>query len=116
MCTTFLHTFLGYLNTYRQINDNSHEIHKNNTFIPKWLKNVSTELVRMMWFREGNIANAMCWGINPLSLEHEGRSSIFYCARSFGIIGGIWGGGNSYGKKWGMGDTVCKRDATEQTI
>jgi hypothetical protein len=30
----------------------------------------------------------MWWGINPLSLEHEGRSSIFYCARSFGIIGG----------------------------
>ncbi len=44
--------------------------------------------MRMMWLRKGNIANAMCWGMNPLSLEHEGRSSIFYCARSFGIIGG----------------------------
>ncbi len=43
--------------------------------------------MRMMWLREGNIANAKCWGINPLSLEHEGRSSIFYCVRSFGIIG-----------------------------
>jgi hypothetical protein len=42
----------------------------------------------MMWLRKGNIANVMCWGITPLSLEHEGRSSIFYCARSFGIIGG----------------------------
>ena len=44
--------------------------------------------MRMIWLRKGNIANAMCWGITPLSLEHEGRSSIFYCARSFGIIGG----------------------------
>ena len=43
--------------------------------------------MRMMWLRKDNIANAMCWGINPLSLEHEGRSSIFYCARSFVIIG-----------------------------
>jgi hypothetical protein len=42
---------------------------------------------RAMGLREGNIANAICWGINPLSLEHEGRSSIFYCAHSFGIIG-----------------------------
>ena len=23
--------------------------------------------------REGNVANARCWGINPLSLEQEGR-------------------------------------------
>jgi hypothetical protein len=38
--------------------------------------------MRMIWLRVGNIANAMCWGINPLSLEHEGRSSIFYCARA----------------------------------
>ncbi len=44
--------------------------------------------MRMMWLRVGNIANAMCWGINPLSLEHEGRISIFYCARSFSIIRG----------------------------
>ncbi len=62
--------------------------------------------MRMMGLRESNIANAMCWGITPLSLlEHEGRSSIFYCARSFGIIGGtgrtifdsqaIGGGGDS---------------------
>ncbi len=42
----------------------------------------------MIWLRKGNITNAMCWGINPLSLEHEGRSSVFYCARSFGIMGG----------------------------
>ncbi len=44
--------------------------------------------MRMIWLRVGNIANAMCWGINSISLEHEGRSSIFYCARSVGIIGG----------------------------
>jgi hypothetical protein len=44
--------------------------------------------IRMIWLRVGNITNAMCWEINPLSLEHEGRSSIFYCARTFGIIGG----------------------------
>jgi hypothetical protein len=44
--------------------------------------------MKMMWLREGNITKAMCWGINPLSLEHEGHSSILYCARSFGIVGG----------------------------
>ncbi len=44
--------------------------------------------MRMIWLRKGNIANLMCCGINPLSLEHEERSSVFYCARSFGIMGG----------------------------
>jgi hypothetical protein len=44
--------------------------------------------IRVMGVREGNIANAMIWGISPLSLEHERRSSIFYCAHSFGIMGG----------------------------
>ncbi len=58
--------------------------------------------IKVMGPRESNTANAMCWGISPLSLEHERRSSIFYCARSFGIIGGtsrtifdslaVWGG------------------------
>jgi hypothetical protein len=36
----------------------------------------------------GNIANAICCGMMPLSLEHDGRILIFRCARSFGIIGG----------------------------
>jgi hypothetical protein len=81
--------------------------------------------MRMMWLRKGNIANAMCWGITPLSLEHEGRSSIFYCARSFGIIGGrvglsliawlLGGGERQLGESVENGrDTVYKRDATEQ--
>ncbi len=38
--------------------------------------------------RVGNVANARCWGINPLSLEHEGRTQLYRCVRSFGIIGG----------------------------
>ncbi len=25
--------------------------------------------IRMIGLREGNVANARCWGINPLSLE-----------------------------------------------
>ncbi len=44
--------------------------------------------MRMMGLREGSIANAMCGGISPLSLEHEGRSSIIYYACSFGIEAG----------------------------
>jgi hypothetical protein len=38
--------------------------------------------------REGNVANARCWGINSFSLEHEERTQLCRCARSFGIIGG----------------------------
>ncbi len=42
---------------------------------------------RLMGLREGNVANARCWGINPLSLEQEGRTHC-WCARSLSIIGG----------------------------
>jgi hypothetical protein len=42
----------------------------------------------LMGLREGNIANARCWEIKPLSLEHEGHTQLCRCARSFGIIGG----------------------------
>ncbi len=38
--------------------------------------------IGMIGLREGNIANARCWGINPLSLEHEGRTQFCWCARS----------------------------------
>ena len=36
---------------------------------------------RLMGLRDGNVANARCWGINPLSLEQEGRTHC-WCARS----------------------------------
>ncbi len=65
---------------------------------------------RLMGLREGNVANARCWGINPLSLEQEGRTHC-WCARSLSIIGGksrpifdslaVGGGG-------GLGETVDK--------
>ena len=42
---------------------------------------------RLMGLRDGNVANARCWGINPLSLEQEGRTQC-WCARSLSIIGG----------------------------
>jgi hypothetical protein len=42
---------------------------------------------RLMGLREGNVANARCWGINPLSLEQEGRTHC-WCACSLRIIGG----------------------------
>ena len=42
---------------------------------------------RLMGLRDGNVANARCWGINPLSLEQEGRTHC-WCARSLSIIGG----------------------------
>jgi hypothetical protein len=42
---------------------------------------------RLMGLREDNVANARCWGITPLSLEHEGRTQFCRCTRSFGIIG-----------------------------
>ncbi len=42
---------------------------------------------RLMGLREGNGANARCWGINPLSLEQEGCTHC-WCARSLSIIGG----------------------------
>ena len=42
---------------------------------------------KSMGLREGNVANARCWGINPLSLEQEGRTHC-WCARSLSIIGG----------------------------
>ncbi len=42
---------------------------------------------RVMALREGNVANARCWGIKPLSLEQEGRTHC-WCARSLSIIGG----------------------------
>ncbi len=29
---------------------------------------------RLMGFRDGNVANASCWGINPFSLEQERRT------------------------------------------
>ena len=35
----------------------------------------------------GNITNAICCGIMPLSLEHDGRTLLCRCARSNGIIG-----------------------------
>ena len=41
---------------------------------------------RLMGLRDGNVANARCWGINPLSLEQEGRTHC-WCARSLSIIG-----------------------------
>jgi hypothetical protein len=37
--------------------------------------------------REVGKEHALRWGINPVSLEHKGRSRIVYGARSFGIIG-----------------------------
>ena len=40
---------------------------------------------RLMGLRDGNVANARCWGINPLSLEQEGRTHC-WCARSISII------------------------------
>jgi hypothetical protein len=40
-------------------------------------------VTRLMELREGNVA---CWGINPLSLEQEGRTHC-WCARSLSIIG-----------------------------
>ena len=40
---------------------------------------------RLMGLREGNVVR--CWGINPLSLEQEGRTHC-WCARSLSIIGG----------------------------
>ena len=42
---------------------------------------------RVMGLREGNVANARCWGINSLSLKQEGRTHC-WCARSLSIIGG----------------------------
>ena len=63
-----------------------------------------------MGLRDGNVANARCWGINPLSLEQEGRTQC-WCARSLSIIGGrgrlsliawLLGGGK------GLGETVEK--------
>lgn len=46
---------------------------------------------RVMGLRGGKNANALSLRIYPLSLEHEGRSLIFRCARSCGIIGGSRG-------------------------
>jgi hypothetical protein len=43
---------------------------------------------RLMGIREGNVTSARCWGVNPLSLEHEERTQFCRCTRSFGIIGG----------------------------
>jgi hypothetical protein len=40
--------------------------------------------------RGGNIANASGLRIYPLSLEYEGRTQFYRCARSYGIIGGGW--------------------------
>ncbi len=59
---------------------------------------------RLMGLREGNVANARCWGINPLSLEQEGRTHC-WCARSLSVIG------------WGreLGETVDKGRQGEQT-
>ena len=42
---------------------------------------------KLRGLRDGNVANARCWGINPLSLEQEGRTQC-WCARSLSIIGG----------------------------
>jgi hypothetical protein len=42
---------------------------------------------RLMGLREGNVANARCWGINLLSLEQEGRTQC-WCAHSLSIIVG----------------------------
>jgi hypothetical protein len=41
----------------------------------------------LLGLRDVNVANARCWGINPLSLEQEGRIQC-WCARSLSIIGG----------------------------
>ncbi len=71
-----------------------------------------------MGLREGNVANARCWGITPLSLEQEGRTQ-FWCARSLSIIGGncrpifdslaVGGGGGV------LGETVDKGRQGGQT-
>ena len=41
---------------------------------------------RLMGLREGNVGNARCWGIKPLSLKLEGHTHC-WCARSLSIIG-----------------------------
>ena len=43
---------------------------------------------RVMGLRGGKNANALSLRIKPLSLEHEGRTQFYRCARSYGIIGG----------------------------
>ena len=43
---------------------------------------------RVMGLRGGKNANALSLRIKPLSLEHEGRTQFYRCARSCGIIGG----------------------------
>ena len=43
---------------------------------------------RVMGLRGGKNANALSLRIKPLSLEHEGRTRFYRCARSCGIIGG----------------------------
>jgi hypothetical protein len=67
---------------------------------------------RLMGLREGNIANASCWGINPLSLEHDGRTPFYRCTRSNGIIGGkvmlIFDSLTGWGERERVGETRWK--------
>ncbi len=43
---------------------------------------------RVMGLRVGKSTNAFNLRIHPLSLEHQGRTQFYRCARSYGIIEG----------------------------
>ena len=49
---------------------------------------VGMKVRKVMGLRGGKNANALSLRIKPLSLEHEGRTQFYRCARSYGIIGG----------------------------